>query len=277
MIIKIEKRENPFAQIDRRVFEDARLSWRAKGILAYLLSKPADWWVRTEDIINHAKEGRDAVRVAMAELQEVGYAELVNTSSGREWRVYEQPTKPRPEKPAVDPSPEKPSVAYSGKPQPENPLLVIRKGSNKEEEETEELKLESSPAPKKKLKAGTVTGFKPNQDAIETFCESVGLPRSDGEIMLLKWNADGWPKNWQDKIRYWKRCGFMPSQKDGSKPEPSKPKPFVEDPDYHDFITDHPNEKIRCKFAFFKDAIKDRELMGEFDRWKKRGKYDRED
>lgn len=75
------------------------------------------------------------------------------------------------------------------------------------------LHLESGTGKKKKSKAGTVNGSKPAGEVIEAFCVSIDLPKSDGEIMLMKWNADGWPKNWMDKIRYWKRMGFMPSQK----------------------------------------------------------------
>lgn len=38
-IVRINKRDNPYVQIDHRVLEDTRLSWKAKGLLAYLLSK----------------------------------------------------------------------------------------------------------------------------------------------------------------------------------------------------------------------------------------------
>ena len=45
------------------------------------------------------------------------------------------------------------------------------------------------------------------------FCESIGLPRSDGEAMVLHWQEKKWPKNWQLTIRKWKSFGYMPSQK----------------------------------------------------------------
>lgn len=52
---------------------DEHLSWRAKGILAYLLSKPDDWVVQIKDVVNHAKEGNKASRSAIQELLQHGY------------------------------------------------------------------------------------------------------------------------------------------------------------------------------------------------------------
>ena len=97
MIIRTQKGESPFVQIDKRPLEDPRLSWRAKGIWAYLLSKPNGWTVQTTDLINHASEGRDAVRAAMGELRDLGYAELLMTrgnageATGKEWIIHEMP------------------------------------------------------------------------------------------------------------------------------------------------------------------------------------------
>jgi len=113
MIIKVKKRLDPYARIDNRALTDERLSYRARGVLAYLLSKPNNWEVFTDDVIKRGQEGRDAVRAAFRELQTCGYAKLVNTRKGRQWIVCEQPE-------AIDgfsghgPSPEKANVAFSG-------------------------------------------------------------------------------------------------------------------------------------------------------------------
>lgn len=72
-IIKVRKRENPFVQIDSSIFKDTNLSWKAKGVLAYLLSKPADWEIRVTDIINQSTDGRDSVYAALRELRQHGY------------------------------------------------------------------------------------------------------------------------------------------------------------------------------------------------------------
>jgi hypothetical protein len=91
MIIRIQKRADPFARMPKAILNDKRLSWRAKGILCYLLGKPNDWIVQRGDILNHATEGQKAVRAAFRELAQHGYAVLKNTNAGREWHISDSP------------------------------------------------------------------------------------------------------------------------------------------------------------------------------------------
>ncbi|TSD48603.1 replication protein [Rhodococcus sp. KBS0724] len=63
-----------FTIITNAVVNDRRLSFRARGVLIYLLSKPADWRTRSESIAAQSdKDGRDAVRSAMREMEAFGY------------------------------------------------------------------------------------------------------------------------------------------------------------------------------------------------------------
>jgi hypothetical protein len=55
------------------MLEDNRLSWRAKGILAYMLSRPDNWKINKTDLYNKATEGRDAMQNALNELKDLGY------------------------------------------------------------------------------------------------------------------------------------------------------------------------------------------------------------
>jgi len=66
-------REHPFVQIDNRAVEDAELSWRARGILAYLLSKPDDWQIRVGDLVRHGVDGEQSARSGLRELATRGY------------------------------------------------------------------------------------------------------------------------------------------------------------------------------------------------------------
>ena len=97
MIVKIKKRENPFAMIDRAALEDSRLSWKARGILAYLLSKPEDWEVNIKEIRERGKEGRNVVQACFKELESCGYAELKPKRNkggqvvGKHWVIHETP------------------------------------------------------------------------------------------------------------------------------------------------------------------------------------------
>lgn len=98
MIFRVSKdKSNPYVMINKSFVNDSSISWKAKGILLYLLSKPDDWKVREGDIVNHAKDGRDSVRAAIRELIKAGY--IVRTrcrdDMGRlapsEYVVYEVP------------------------------------------------------------------------------------------------------------------------------------------------------------------------------------------
>lgn len=96
-VIRVRKRDNPFVQIDRTVFEDDRISWKAKGMLGYLLSKPDNWQVYIADLENKSKDGRDAVRSGLKELEEAGYIRRTKKRNnkgrfeGWEYEVYETP------------------------------------------------------------------------------------------------------------------------------------------------------------------------------------------
>ena len=72
-ILRIQKRQNPFVQIDREAIQDSSLSWKARGLLAYLLSMPSNWNIRISDLINRAPDGRDAVYSIFKELKAAGY------------------------------------------------------------------------------------------------------------------------------------------------------------------------------------------------------------
>lgn len=87
-IILVAKREDPFARVPKITLADPRLSWRAKGILSYLLGKPVGWKVRTTDLQNKSNDGSFAIRSALSELRKAGYAKL-ERSIGEKGKVAE--------------------------------------------------------------------------------------------------------------------------------------------------------------------------------------------
>lgn len=72
---------------------------------------------------------------------------------------------------------------------------------------------------KLKRQAPTRMQVKPTREEMVFFCESLGLPSSDGEILFDKWTGSGWKtaagpiKDWQATIRSWQRQQYLPSQK----------------------------------------------------------------
>ena len=70
---EIKKFSLPFTQISNAVLNDAGLSLKAKGLYAYLFSKPDGWVFHNAVILREIKEGRDAFRSAVLELENAGY------------------------------------------------------------------------------------------------------------------------------------------------------------------------------------------------------------
>ena len=64
---------DPREPIPWRVLQDKRISFRARGILGYLLSLPDGWEASAERIAHETTEGRDAVATALKELERAGY------------------------------------------------------------------------------------------------------------------------------------------------------------------------------------------------------------
>jgi hypothetical protein len=55
------------------VIYNQAISFRALGVLVYLLSKPDGWETDSERLANGRKEGRDAIRTAFKEMESAGY------------------------------------------------------------------------------------------------------------------------------------------------------------------------------------------------------------
>lgn len=74
MNIRTQKdKNNPYVQIHKGFLEDPNLSLKAKGLLAYCMSKPDDWHFHVDQLTTVLKEGRVAIRAAFKELIEHGY------------------------------------------------------------------------------------------------------------------------------------------------------------------------------------------------------------
>lgn len=75
IIVRSPRPDNGYTIIRNDVLRDVRLSYRARGILTYVLSHSDNWRTDAQAIADHGKEGRQAVYAALKELQEAGYIE----------------------------------------------------------------------------------------------------------------------------------------------------------------------------------------------------------
>jgi hypothetical protein len=81
------------------VLRDENLSFRARGILAAILSRPDNWKTTSESLARETKEGRTAILTALKELEKVGYMtrkKYQNEKGQWIWEslVYDKPQKP---------------------------------------------------------------------------------------------------------------------------------------------------------------------------------------
>ena len=121
-----------FTVLTNEVLRDQRLSFRARGILASILSRPDNWRSNAESLARETTEGRSALLTALKELENFGYLERKkHQDEFGHWRtesiIYDQPNSPKFDYPmSVEPK--------SDEPKSEN-RTVIEKLIKKEPEE----------------------------------------------------------------------------------------------------------------------------------------------
>ncbi len=71
--ITVNRRKQRFTQIANSCLQDKRISWKAKGLMAYFMSYPETWIFREFKIISDSTDGRDSIRSGLKELMKYGY------------------------------------------------------------------------------------------------------------------------------------------------------------------------------------------------------------
>jgi hypothetical protein len=142
MIIRAPRPESGFLTITNDLARDERLSYRARGLLVAILSRPDNWRTTAEQLAAEGKEGRDAIRSALSELEQVGYLrrDKLQNENGH-WItvtiVSEQPVEPSTKSDSQPPETDF-QAPVAGKPTPGKPtsvsqaLLEVPRRSTKE-------------------------------------------------------------------------------------------------------------------------------------------------
>lgn len=81
--MKIKRIETNFTQVSNNILKDNRLTWKAKGVFAYLYSKPDDWDFSTERMKFDSFDGREALLSGLKELETLGYLQRKRFASGK--------------------------------------------------------------------------------------------------------------------------------------------------------------------------------------------------
>lgn len=128
------KYERDYCYMANEFLRDSRLSWKAKGIIAYVQMLPDDWVLNMRDLTNRATDGRDSLYSGIKELEKYGYCAKVmqrnpdGTIAGYAYEICDKSVfQPFTENPVTDvPQPENPCTVKpdTDKPGTENPTLI---------------------------------------------------------------------------------------------------------------------------------------------------------
>lgn len=76
-VILRHKVDRDFTILSNHTLRDQRLSWKATGLISFLLHLPADFTLHLSHLAQRKKDGRDATRAGLQELQNCGYLKIV--------------------------------------------------------------------------------------------------------------------------------------------------------------------------------------------------------
>jgi|GEM_PF-1310222 len=130
--IRVEKVKN-FTILSNKLLQDKRLSFKAKGLMAFMLSLPPDWDYSIEGLAYCSKDGINSITTALKELKQCGYLTMERTRDtkgrldGTEYIIREEP-----EQPILENKPQAPKCDFPRleKPILEKPILENRMQQN---------------------------------------------------------------------------------------------------------------------------------------------------
>ena len=208
-----EKKERDFTVINNTFIKDVSLSWKAKGLMAYLLSLPDDWEIHLSEVENHAADGKATLRSSINELKERGYLiveqKKENGKFGEmKYILIENPYTEKPQ--AEKPQAEKPQAE---KPQAEKRTLLNTNILNTnppitdDVQNTYELNLEPQAVQEECVKKRFI---KPSVEEVKTYCAEISA-EIDAEYFINYYDSNGWTvgkskmKDWRAAVRNWKK------------------------------------------------------------------------
>jgi hypothetical protein len=97
MVIKFKKERGEFITVERDAIDnDKFISFKAKGLLTYLMGRPNNWKPNIKEMVSHARDKEASVKSGISELKKAGYVEIKRFQDkkglwGWEWSVCDRP------------------------------------------------------------------------------------------------------------------------------------------------------------------------------------------
>lgn len=135
--IRIKKQKIPFTQISNKLLQDTNLSWKARGLLVYLLSLPDDWDVYIKDLVNRAPDGYCSVVNAIEEMEKQGYLKRKRKTNGKGHFIGHEYLLKMPKNPECDfPNQGFPNQGFPNQGNPSLTNKQLRKKTSEDRKET---------------------------------------------------------------------------------------------------------------------------------------------
>lgn len=120
METKLNKIAVPFTQVPNGLLYDPNISFKAKGIWAYMSAKPEGWKFSADRIADETKEERKAILSGLKELSEAGYITAKKKGDGRiEYTLHWEVAKTSMSEPELE------NLEPSSSAKPNEPILDI--------------------------------------------------------------------------------------------------------------------------------------------------------
>jgi hypothetical protein len=92
---EFKKQAVPFTQVPNELLYNPDISFKAKGLWAYMSAKPNGWNFSADRIAKETKEERKSILAGLRELLEAGYLTAKRNGTGRmEYTLLWEPVKP---------------------------------------------------------------------------------------------------------------------------------------------------------------------------------------
>ena len=208
--IRRTKRAGNFTTVRNEYLQDVNLSWKAKGLITYVMSLPPDWQLNLPDLKKRSKDGRDATAAGLRELITNGYCQRYKIRSGGGTFVgcdYEvsdikefEPEQPQTDFPFMDtPQTGNPDTVnpYTGNPDTVNPYTGNPDTVNPDTENptlinTNITNDSNKPNTNHSKPANPVVGdLFPEQQDLEKDKKRTSIFRNSDVYKLVKFGADG--------------------------------------------------------------------------------------
>ena len=86
----VRSAEGKFAQVANAALQDRRLSFKARGVIGFVISMPPDAQLSAAWLEDQGPDGREAIRSALRELEKCGYYRRTRKSAGKGAWTWEQ-------------------------------------------------------------------------------------------------------------------------------------------------------------------------------------------